>query len=90
MSQTKPHAAAVRATLKIFDLNEYDGISWREREDIITAEYAPLVEAAELTVLHFKRSQASGTFQGDDEHEAWTALTDALRKVSGAGAGRHE
>lgn len=37
-----------------------------------------LVDAAKLTVMHFKRNQASGNFQGDDEHEAWTALTKAL------------
>jgi hypothetical protein len=38
-------------------------------------------EAAELTVLHFKRTQHSGTFQGDDEHEAWTELTKAIAAI---------
>jgi hypothetical protein len=34
--------------------------------------------AAELTVQHFRRNQASGNFQGDDEHECWNALERAL------------
>ena len=37
-----------------------------------------LREAAELTVQHFKRNQVSGNFQGDDEHECWGALREAL------------
>ena len=45
----------------------------------LQAEVARLREAAELTVLNFRRNQASGNFQGDDEHEAWTALNRALR-----------
>lgn len=43
-----------------------------------------LLEAARLTVLHFERSAASGNFQGDDEHEAWTALSRAIEKAHGA------
>jgi len=41
-------------------------------------EVLALVAAAELTIQHFKRNQASGNFQGDDEHECWTALEAAL------------
>lgn len=50
----------------------------------ITRHLAPLEPnarlraAAQLTVLHFKRNKASGNFQGDDEHEAWSALETAL------------
>jgi hypothetical protein len=36
------------------------------------------LDAAKLTVLHFQRNQASGNFQGDDEHEAWAALEAAI------------
>lgn len=43
-----------------------------------------LYEAAQLTVLHFRRNRASGNFQGDDEHEAWTALEAALQRADGA------
>jgi hypothetical protein len=37
-----------------------------------------LVNAAQLTQLHFARNQASDNFQGDDEHEAWGALNRSL------------
>jgi hypothetical protein len=47
-----------------------------------------LLEAAKLTVLHFKRNQASGNFQGDDEHEVWTALEKAISKATGKEGGR--
>jgi len=40
-----------------------------------------LLAAARLTVLHFSRNRNSGTFQGDDEHEAWSALTAAIAKA---------
>jgi hypothetical protein len=43
-----------------------------------------VAEAAELTVRHFARNQTSGNFQGDDEHEAWTALTRALAALAEA------
>lgn len=36
------------------------------------------IQAMELTVIHFERNQAGDNFQGDDEHEAWTALANAL------------
>ena len=42
-----------------------------------------LLEAARLTVQHFKRKHRGGAFQGDDEHEAWTALEAAIAKVEG-------
>lgn len=42
------------------------------------AAFDALLEAAALTILHFQRRQASGNFQGDDEHEAWTSLTKAI------------
>jgi hypothetical protein len=41
-------------------------------------KWVALVEAAQLAVLNFERSSASGNFLGDDDHEAWTALTKAL------------
>lgn len=40
-----------------------------------------LLEAAKLTALHFKRNRDSGNFQGDDEHEAWNALEQAIQKA---------
>lgn len=42
-----------------------------------------LLEAAKTTVLHFKRMQASGNYQGDDEHGAWSALSKAIAKAEG-------
>lgn len=45
-----------------------------------------LMAAAKLAVLNFKRSQASGNFLGDDDHEAWTALTTVLAKAEKVGA----
>jgi hypothetical protein len=53
-----------------------------DAEDEATARLiaaAPtLLAAAKLTALHFERNQASGNFQGDDEHEAWSALSKAI------------
>ena len=40
-----------------------------------------LLKAAQLTALHFERNRASGNFQGDDEHEEWTALSYAIAKA---------
>ena len=40
-----------------------------------------LVEACKLAINNFERSDASGNFLGDDDHEAWTALTEALASV---------
>lgn len=45
------------------------------------AGLAELIKASQLTIQHFKRNQISGNFQGDDEHECWTALRNALGKV---------
>lgn len=39
-----------------------------------------LLAAAKLAALNFQRSQASGNFLGDDDHEAWTALRTAIAK----------
>lgn len=51
---------------------------------LLIAAAPDLLEAAKLTALHFKRSLASGNFQGDDEHEAWTALQKAIDKATGS------
>lgn len=40
-----------------------------------------LLQAACLAALNFKRSDASGNFLGDDDHEAWTALNAAIAKA---------
>lgn len=40
-----------------------------------------LLAAAELAAQTFERSDASGKFLGDDEHEAWTALNAAIKKA---------
>jgi hypothetical protein len=42
-----------------------------------------LLEAARLQVLNFERSDVSGNFLGDDDHEAWTALNKAIAKAEG-------
>jgi hypothetical protein len=42
-----------------------------------------LLQAAQLACLTFKRSEASGNFLGDDDHEAWTALNKAIAKALG-------
>jgi hypothetical protein len=42
---------------------------------------AELIDALTLVELHFRRNHASGNFQGDDEHEAWTAVRAALAKT---------
>ena len=49
---------------------------WRER-------VKPLVDAAELQVLNFKRLNLHPklNFLGDDDYEAWGALTKALRHI---------
>lgn len=55
-----------------------------EIDDAYLIAAAPdLLTAARLTVLHFKRTHASGGEQGDDEHEAWTALDAAIAKAEG-------
>ena len=38
-------------------------------------------DAIRLTVLNFKRSQASGNFIGDDGHESWSALKKILPRA---------
>lgn len=48
-----------------------------------------LLEAARLTVLCFKRIQASNpdsVFLGDDEYEAWSALNRAIATATGVAA----
>jgi hypothetical protein len=42
-----------------------------------------LYAALALVEQHFQRNQVSGNFQGDDEHEAWTAVSAALKKARG-------
>lgn len=42
-----------------------------------------LLDAAKLTVQNFERTRASGNFLGDDDHEAWLALTKAIAKAEG-------
>lgn len=42
-----------------------------------------LLRAIKLTLRMFERDQASGNFQGDEEHEAWSALAAAVAKAEG-------
>jgi hypothetical protein len=42
-----------------------------------------MLEALELVDQNFKRNDTSGNFLGDDEHEAWAAVTAALAKARG-------
>jgi hypothetical protein len=55
----------------------------QEANVLLIAAAPDLLAAAKLAVLHFKRNKATGDFQGDDEHEAWTALDDAISKAEG-------
>ncbi len=58
------------------------GVDNEANANLISA--APdLLEAARITVLNFERSDASDNFLGDDEHEAWTALSKAITKAEG-------
>jgi uncharacterized Zn finger protein (UPF0148 family) len=42
-----------------------------------------LLEALKLVDLHFQRNLASDNFQGDDEHEAWNAVRNAIKSAKG-------
>ena len=56
----------------------------RANADLIAA--APdLLKAARLAVLNFRRLNAHPdvNFLGDDDHEAWTALSRAIAKAEG-------
>ena len=57
----------------------------RSENAALRALAGQLAEAASLTVLMFRRAQASGNWLGDDEHEAWTALAAALAAAQRAG-----
>ena len=41
-----------------------------------------LLAALTLVDLHFSRNHVSGNFQGDDEHEAWSAVRNAIAMVA--------
>ena len=41
----------------------------------------PLVKAARLQARNTKRDMAAGFVLGDDDYEAWTALTNALAQL---------
>ena len=56
-----------------------------EGDSYLIAAAPELLEAAKLAVLNFERDQVSGGFLGDDEHEAWTALSRAIAKAEGEG-----
>jgi len=42
-----------------------------------------LLEACKLVAATFKRSNDSGNFLGDDEHEAWNKVDKAIAKAEG-------
>jgi hypothetical protein len=75
----------VRFALQKADGVERPGKTAFQRRDELRVQRAAedLLKAAELTVLCFKRSDASGDFLGDDEYEAWTALNKAIAKATG-------
>ena len=85
------HAGVVEERYHCIDSSEFWVSGFLSIDDARLITAAPdLLEAAKLTVLHFQRSQASGNFQGDDEHEAWTALQKAIAKAEGAPVDREE
>lgn len=57
--------------------------AWMEWAHRLMSSHAKLLDAANIAALHFRRNKASGEFQGDDEHEAWTALEAAIAKAEG-------
>lgn len=65
----------------------FDGVRRSKAETKANASLiaaAPeLLDACRLTALHFARMAASDNFMGDDEHEAWNALTAAIAKAKG-------
>lgn len=63
-------------------------IQWTAKRKVVTQESCSLhkaalelLKAAKLAALHFRRSWVSGNFLGDDEHEAWNALSNAIDKA---------
>lgn len=73
----------------------YLGHFWNlDRHDLVGANatfvvhaansHEALVAAAKLTILMFQRQQCQRErFLGDDEHEAWSALTRAVQQAEG-------
>lgn len=54
----------------------------KERARMLLGIAAPdLLAACKLTAQHFERNYASGSFQCDEEHEAWNALRAAIAKA---------
>ena len=50
---------------------------------VLIAAAPELLEACKLVAATFKRSNDSGNFLGDDEHEAWNKVDKAIAKAEG-------
>lgn len=46
-----------------------------------------LLKATQLQILNFQRQDNGDTFLGDDDHEAWTALANAVKKATSVPSG---
>lgn len=52
-------------------------------ESAIEESGAPeLLAAAQLQILNFQRQNIAKEFLGDDDHEAWNALSNAVKKAT--------
>lgn len=78
-------------SIVVFGANEESdqGIQGKTLEEAqanarLIAAAPDLLEALKLVNLHFQRNHSSGNFQGDDEHETWTAVRAAIAKTEGA------
>lgn len=86
-STTKPARIANRtASLIVNTLNlkgeQVPGLALIIESAIGESGAPELLAAAELQILNFQRQKKSDQFLGDDDHEAWNALSNAVKKAT--------